>query len=160
MYIPNQTREISPKTFLKTISIIHLALMMGQVLFGIVVFTQVHTITFNLKDTHDPFLLVVPIMAIGSFTASVIVFKQLLNAATAKEPLSAKITAYQSALIVRFALLEGASLFGIVTFLLTGNLLFIGISGLLVLYFLIIRPTKDKVQTDLNLSYEETSELG
>lgn len=160
MYINNQNREVSPKTFLKTIGIIHLALVVGQVLFGVVVFTQSHAISLNLKDTHDPFLLVVPIMAIGSFTASIIVFKQLLNAAANKATLTAKITAYQSALIVRFALLEGASLFGIVTFLLRGNLLFIGISGLIVLYFLILRPTKDKTQTDLNLSYEETAELG
>lgn len=62
---------------------------------------------------------------------------------------------YQTALIIRFSLLNGASLFGIVCYMQTGNLLFIIISGLLALYFLSLRPTKDKIENDLNLSYED-----
>lgn len=67
--------------------------------------------------------------------------------------------AYQSATIVRLALLEGPSLFGIVGFLLTGNLIFLGISGALIACFIYQRPTRQKIEDDLNLSYEEKAEL-
>jgi hypothetical protein len=98
-------------------------------------------------------------VALSSFIASNFIFKQLLNNIAQKNTLREKLMAYQSALIVRYALLEGASLFGIVCYLLTGNLLFLLISGGLVLYFVTIRPTKSSIQNDLNLSYEDQTEF-
>jgi len=87
-------------------------------------------------------------------------FKKQLDLAVAKSSLNEKLGGYQTALIIRFALLEGPSLFGIVSYLLSGNLLFLAISGLIILYFITIRPTRDKVETDLNLDYQEKTEMG
>jgi len=155
-----QTQPQSPKTILKTLPIIHIALLLGQVLFCIVVFTtQKQTPKFNISTTADPFLFVVPVMAIASFATSNFLFRQQLTIAAGKPTVAQKIQSYQAASIVRFALLEGASLFGIVTYLLTGNLLFISISGLIILYFIFIRPTKDKIVSDLNLDYQEVAAL-
>jgi hypothetical protein len=58
------------------------------------------------------------------------------------------------------ALLEGPSLFGIVSFLLTNNIAFIGISGALVAYSIYLYPTRQKIEDELNLGYEEKAELG
>jgi len=46
-------------------------------------------------------------------------------------------------------------LFGIVVYMRTSNFLYLIISGVLMLYFLTQRPTKDKIENDLNLSYED-----
>jgi len=62
-------------------------------------------------------------------------------------------------MIVRLALLEGSSLFGIVVYQLTSNLLYLAISGIIILFFIIIRPTRDKIETDLNLDYRDKAEL-
>ncbi|MDB5158274.1 MAG: hypothetical protein JWR50_2981 [Mucilaginibacter sp.] len=154
----NTDAQKTTQPFIKTISIIHLALIIGQVLFAVVAFAKMDSTNINF-DKNDVFLFVAPIMAIGGFIASNIVFKQQLVRAKDKMVLKDKLVAYQSALITRFALLEGASLFNIVVFLKTGNLLYLIISGLIIFYFIIIRPTKDKVVEDLELSYQESIEL-
>jgi hypothetical protein len=43
--------------------------------------------------------------------------------------------------------------------MLTGNLIFLGISGAIIAYFIYLRPTKQKTEDDLNLGYEEKAEL-
>ena len=149
----NQVTPQTPQSYLKLISIIHIAMFIGQLLFSLAVLSI--TPQKGIDVTNTVFLFVVPAVAIGCFALSAFLFKTNLNIAVNKVTLKEKLMLYQSALITRFAPLEGASLFGIVTYMQTGNLLFIIISGLLALYFLSLRPTKDKIENDLNLSYED-----
>lgn len=155
----NQNLRQSPKTMLKTIPLIHLGLLGGQVLFAIIVLVITPLGKFSINIPNDPYLLAVPIMAIGSFTASVVLYRQLLTTAISKPTVQQKVTGYQTAMIVRLALLEGSSLFGIVVYQLTSNLLYLAISGIIILFFIIIRPTRDKIETDLNLDYRDKAEL-
>jgi hypothetical protein len=160
MHNAKQSAAQTPQSVLKSMQTIHAALLAGQVMFAAVsYFVAEKTPNFSLKNTGDVFLYIVPLMAIGSFTAGNIVFKQKIASLPAKDILMEKLIGYLTALIIRFALLEGASLFGIVAFMLTGNLLFLLISVLLMLFMLTLRPSADKVATDLELSYEEKLEL-
>ncbi|MES2279170.1 MAG: hypothetical protein V4592_24270 [Bacteroidota bacterium] len=155
----NNNTSPTPGMAFKVLTIIHLALMLGQVLFGVVVFFQTRSVRVNIEKIDDVYIYIVPFMAISCFIASNFMYKQQLGIAAGKPTLQEKMTGYQTALIVRYALLEGASLFGIVVYLLTGNLLFLLISGAIVIYFLLIRPTRDRVEADLNLTYEEKIDL-
>ena len=148
-----QRTPLTPDAFIKMFQTIHLGLLGGQALFAIVTYTQFGPSKFDIKNTADPLLYVVPLFAIASFIASVILFKLLVSKAAGKETLTEKVMAYQTALLVRFALLEGASLFGLVVFFSTHNLLFLFVSVILMVYFLTLRPTKDKMDYDLNLTY-------
>ena len=86
-----QTQPQSPKTILKTLPIIHIALLLGQVLFCIVVFTtQKQTPKFDISNTADPFLFVVPVMAIICFATSTFLFKQQLTVASGKPTVAQK----------------------------------------------------------------------
>ena len=155
--MPNYPAQQSP---LKTITIIHMALMAGQVLFAIVALTITQKTTFNVKYSGDPLLYIVPVIAIAGFLASDYLFKQQIELARTRDTLQSKLMAYQTALIIRCALLEGASLFGIVATLRSGNLFFMMISVSIILYFISFRPTKEKAKSLLKLSYEEELELG
>lgn len=155
----NASKPLDPKTFVRTVKIIHLALLAGQLLFFVVAFTQTPPHKFDLNFATDPLIIVAPLMAISCFVLSNILFSQQLGIAVNQTSLMGKITRYQIASIIRFALIEGSSLFAIVAFLISGNLLFAMVSGLLILVFIANRPTKDKVETDLNLSYEEKMEM-
>ncbi len=147
----------NPNTFVKTISIIHLALIAGQIIFAAAAFMTTKNHATSKSD--EVFIYVAPILALSGFAISNISFKTLVNKIDSQSPLKTKLTAYQSALIVRFALLEGPSLFAIVSFMLTGNLIFLGVSGAIIAYFIYLRPTKQKTEDDLNLGYEEKAEL-
>lgn len=155
--ISKQTQNQSPPLILKQITIIHLALVAGQILFGIVVFAVGKQHPHNSKN--DALIYVMPAMAIGSFIVSMLLPKNMISNIKSEQPLLAKLKLYQAAFIVRMALLEGPSLFGITCFLLTNNVVFISISAALVLYAIYQRPTRQKIEDDLNLGYEEKAEF-
>ncbi|RWY57116.1 hypothetical protein [Mucilaginibacter gilvus] len=146
----------TPTTFLRTITIIHLALAAGQVLFGIVVLSLNKRIIINVRDTRDPLVYAVPALAIICFVLSGFLYKKVLSGGIRPDStLKGKLMMYQTALIIRLALLEGPSLFGIVAFFLTGSLFFLLISLVLIGYFIYIRPTKDNIEETLELTYAE-----
>ncbi|QEC74930.1 hypothetical protein [Mucilaginibacter ginsenosidivorax] len=164
----NQPAAATPKNALKTTSIIHLALIAGQVLFMIMAFiTNKNTIYFDYKNSrNDVYFYIVPLLAVMGTVAGGFLFNQQLGkfhqqsaGAGINRTLSEKLKAYQSALIVRYALLEGPSLFGIVCFLITGNLFYLLISACLIITMISLRPSVNATEAYLQLSYDETQQL-
>jgi protein-S-isoprenylcysteine O-methyltransferase Ste14 len=155
---PGQHPQVTPKTFFGSTKIIHLAFLGGQVMFAGLIFIK-NGSTIILTDTSDPLLIVAPAMAIGCFIASMFLYKQRVAAAADGTSLLSKLTLYQTAFIIRCALLEGASLFNVGCYLLTGNFLFLLIAIVIILYFITLRPTIDKATEELNLTYEEKLEI-
>lgn len=153
-----QNDEQNPRRFLKAITTIHLAMLMAQVLFLIVVI-YLNSTRGIVQPSENIFLYVAPAIGVLGVLLSNLLFKSLLNKIKAKESLREKIMAYQAAILVRLALLEGPSLFGIITYLLTGNLLLLSVPVLLILYFLTLRPSKESVLNDLDLSFDHTREF-
>jgi len=149
----------TPEGFLKSISIIHLALLAGQVIFCIVAYAQSERIYFGIHNMDSVFMYIVPLVAVGGFMIGYLTFKKQLIDIRNKKSLGEKIIAYQTALIIRYALLEGPSLLAIVIYLQYGNLFFLGVAGLLMLYFLFLRPTMEKVENDLDLNFNERIEF-
>ncbi|MFD0749399.1 hypothetical protein ACFQZS_04550 [Mucilaginibacter calamicampi] len=154
----NSIQAKTPATIIRTINIIHLALIAGQALFALVAFTNSQQTTVKF-DEHDQFTFIIPGFAIASFLISNFLFKTLIAKAVNLPDLLSKLTGYQTALIVRMAALEAISLFAIVTYILTSNFLFLLISVILMVYGVIIRPTVDKIADDLQLSYDEKMQL-
>lgn len=150
----NQNVQQTPKGFLKVLSIIHGAFITGLLLFGFVAVLIKCNHQMSVKLTNDPFIMVVPLLAAAGLIAGQLIFKNQLSRLN-NESLKEKIKGYQSATIIRFALLEGPALFAIVAFILSWNMLFLGIAGALILYFSSLKPTRPRTETDLNLSYEE-----
>ncbi|GAB2703413.1 hypothetical protein GCM10027037_31520 [Mucilaginibacter koreensis] len=148
----------TPKAILKTITIIHLALLAGQVLFGIVFFFLRSSGT-DPQANLDIFKYLVPAIAVVMVALSQFIFPKLIAKAIPLPALQEKMAAYQSALIVCYALLEVPSLFSLVAYFLTGNILYILVAALLVARFVTIRPTAEKAEEDLKLTYEEKLEL-
>jgi len=140
------------KTTDKTLAIIHLALVIGQILFAVICVMLIEKTEIILNDTSDIFLFLVPAFAVFGLIASNLVFKKMLDQLNQKNNPADKLAAYRSAFIIRCALLEAPSLLGIVAYYLQGNFLYIFISGFIILFFITIRPTKEKIEIDLNIA--------
>lgn len=147
--------------YFKALSILHLALVMGQVLFGAVAVFLRMSGGFNtdMPELRDVFIYLVPVVIIAAIIAGNTIFKSRLAAAKEKGSLTEKLNDYRAALIVRYALLEGPSLLAIIAYLLTGELLFICIAGMAIIIFFILRPSKERLVKDLDLSTAETNIL-
>jgi hypothetical protein len=155
-----QNSTQNPQAFFKTTAIIHAALLIGQVLFGATVFSITQSTGLNLNPGNDVFYYVALLLVIGGMILGSFLYKQQLAKLGGEATLKEKTAAYQTALIIRCALSEGASLFCIIHYMLTGNLFYLLLVGLNILYFIWIRPTKDKIADEVNLSYEDKVELG
>ena len=70
-----------------------------------------------------------------------------------------KLNGFQSASVVKYALLEGPALLGIVAFMNEGNQYFLIISLLLLGWLIMQRPTRDRVERDLMLQGPLKSEF-
>lgn len=150
---------MSSNQTLKTMTIIHYTLMLGMVIFGIIVYSLNEKWELILSITDDIFFLVVPIVAVFGVLVGSYIFKTWLNAIDKSTSLNDQLTRYQTALIVKDALIEGPCLLGIIAALLSGNLYYFIIVIALIIYFYSQRPTLNGIEKDLNLDSSQMAEL-
>ncbi|WP_167618647.1 hypothetical protein [Maribellus sediminis] len=157
MNFTNMNQEkLTPKEYFRSLQIVHLALMAGIVSF-IVIAIVLQNMGFESdgEDMIPALIYVVPVFMIGGILASNNVFKFRLKTCISQSGLKQKLEEYRSALIIKFALVEGPSFFAIIAYLLTANLVFVGITVLLLAVLLSYRPTPAKSIIDLELDYDE-----
>lgn len=150
-----QEKEQTSKQYFKSLKLIHIALMIGQVSFASVAFLINSLEPIAMTELNDTFLILVAVFTLGSLAAGKLVAKNKLKAAKQKQTLSEKLDDYRVLIITKLALLELPVFFAIVSFILTSNLTFLGLSGLVLIIFIIQAPTQDKLIDDLELTYAE-----
>jgi hypothetical protein len=155
----NPNMPQTPAGYLKTTATVHFALIVGQSLFAVLSVFLSKKIMINVRNIHDPLLYVVPVFALSGSVLGNILFRNKVNNIYATDTLKSKLAAYQSAMIIRFALLEGPSLFAIGAFLLSGELFYLLVSVVLIGYFIYLKPTKERVENDVKLSYQELEDF-
>jgi hypothetical protein len=152
MYKP--TTVANPQNFVKTLNIIHTALLAGLILFSVITYsTNKNTITFELGK--DALFYLVPSLIIVGVIAGSYLFNRIIKKATDEDSLSGKLAIYRTAFIRKCSFIEASTLFGIVVFSLSGNLLCFLFTTLNIIYLAMQKPTKSKIEDILNLSYED-----
>ena len=155
----NTTAVLTPKSFIKTLSIIHLGLMAGPFLFGVVIYSQTTDSYMDYSNTEDIFIYIVPIIAITGIFVGNLLFKQKMRSAGELDGLRPKLFQFQTASLIKYALIEGPALLGIVAFDNTSNLTYLYIAGILILFMYLLRPTKEKIALGLDLKGEEKAQF-
>lgn len=140
---------------LRTLSVIHLALIAGQIMFAAVSIAIKGKTEIILQANDDIFFFIIPGIALSGILVSSMIFKKLVEQAKTKQAPAEKLKQYLSASIIRWALIEGPSLFAITVYFLKGNLFYILISALLILFMFTLRPTREKVATELDVRPDE-----
>lgn len=126
---------------IKTLKLIHLAICAGMILAYI--FAGQFTIEQLKGQEIDSDNLVYLALPIAAFFLSNFMFKSQLKQVDSQASLEEKLPIYQSASIIRWAILEGAAF--LILFL-KPDLLIFGI--LLILYLVYLRPTEEKIVSD------------
>lgn len=144
------------KDFFRTISLIHTALMSGIFLFASVVwYMNGFTSKMHFNYQEDVFLIVVPILALFSIFSGIQLFKKRVENTYPNQGLQTKLGIYQTALIIQWALLEGAALFSVVAFLLSANFLFMLIAIFLLILLFNAKPSKDNLFKHVGLNEKD-----
>lgn len=145
------------KELYNSIKILPLALIAGLCMIsGIMVYLK------QGQDTTDNFgeflVIIIALLAAAGFVLGSFLFRKRIADAMGKTMIE-KLVIYRQATIIRFALLEGPGLFSIVFFFLTGNYLYMIITGAMVLFMLLNKPTDDMIARHLMLTEEDKNEL-
>ncbi len=146
------------KTFLKTLSFMHLALVIGLSIFTVLAFTQ--NMDFNTEtDTKNVLLYIVPIAALIGYFGSQFLFKKLLMRITDTDSLEEKLKKYQSASHLKYALIEAPAFLALFAYYNSGNALPLVIAVCLLVYLFVQKPSKQKILMEIPLTIEQRREL-
>ena len=143
----------TPRNFLKTITLLHMALSTGPIIAGFIFYNSTSIKEYK-EAAGDFFIYVFPLIGLIGVLASAFMFKTLTKNIAEKSSLQEKLAAFQSASLIRYALLEGPALLNLVWFSKTGNLLYLTVAGVLVLLLVLQRPTRLKIDRELQLKGE------
>ncbi len=150
--------ETLNKGVFKTLQIIYSAFMFGIIVFLLVVLYQVNKLYF-LINMDDIFTIIVPLMTLSGIVVSFILNNNFKKMLLPEDTLQVKLTKFQSASIIKGALLEGPALIAIVATFVSGNYFFLLFSIVLLLVMYLQFPSKQKFAQLAQLSFEEKSKL-
>lgn len=138
---------------MNTLTLLHMALTAGPLIVGLIFYSS--TPIQEYKDIQgDIAIYIFPLIGLMGFLSSMYMFKALTKNVENKPSLQEKLANFQSASLIRYALLEGPALLNLVWFSTTGNLLFLTVAGVLILLLFLQRPTKLKIDRELQLKGE------
>jgi hypothetical protein len=150
----------SPSGFLKNLGIIHLAMVSGLVIFGLVSFY----IRSKSGPTLDPVQLEILnyislIFMLINIPLGYWLHSKKMKSVGSNTEIIAKLTTYQSSHIIKIAFFEGAGFLSCIALILGGkNLILIQIV-IVLLFILLNTPSASKLTNELNLSPDESDLL-
>ena len=156
-----QNKNVKPEE-LKSLQIVHRALLLGLVLFAAIAFYLNYSGNFiaGLKSYDQPLQVIAITLSFGGFFIGSLLFKKKMQQIKDSSPeLRVKLSTYRSAAIMQWALLEGPALFAIICFLLVGNYAFLALAVVFIILFAVTAPNKTKMMLLLQLTEEEINEL-
>jgi hypothetical protein len=141
---------------IKSVQIIFLALLAGQIIF---LFISVFLVqSGNVKPNDDLFLIlfIVDLMIITpAIVVGPMIYRGFIERANSKKLTQEKFVLYRQGVIIKLALVEAPTIFSIVGYLLTGSVLFLILAiGVLILFFF-HKPTLEKFAEDFNIPLSE-----
>jgi hypothetical protein len=131
-------------------TIIFYAMFAGQAIFLIIASYLLKTSGPENPDLSSSFQIILPVFTIGAVIGAMFLPKIILGSISDLSD-DQKIVKHRISLLIKWALLEGANLFSIVVYLMIGSMLALGISVLILILFILNKPTLDKTKEELGL---------
>ncbi|MBL6449466.1 hypothetical protein JMN32_24350 [Fulvivirga sp. 29W222] len=159
-----QIIEKKPHQQFRTLKLIYASMAVAIALFALAVLTinyvQLMQPTLSEEQDFRIFIYISAALVILSMPMSMILFGQSIKGIKWNEcSLTEKLALYQTALIIRGAILEFPALFVCVTVLLTGNLLALLLIPMVLFIFFITKPSLYRLGSDLELTRDEIEQL-
>lgn len=162
----NHALPQSPQEHLKSMNILYLALLGGQLMMFVMLYFAFETPEEAGNDVSvaggfDIITIAMIFFFVSAAGMSFFLYnKRKQEGQNLKSSLMEKLTHYRSSFILRLALLEGANLtMLLIYFFVSKNMIFLILFGLGIALFLMARPTVDRIVQDYQLSGSEQREL-
>jgi len=150
------------KADLRSNSILFYALITGVIMFLVIIIALIK-FAGNFSKVDDSFgrilLITASVIATICLIAAFLNYKKVMSQILPGSPLAERSNIYRSGLIRFSALCEGAALFSVIGFFLTGDFRFVLIIAILLLAMLSKRPTKQRMIDELQLNWQEQQQF-
>jgi hypothetical protein len=151
-------RKVTSQSFLMMLLILFGGMLMSQIsMVGIFVYLALSGEFHEEQSALQTMLYVVPIVATLSFGLSLVLPSRWIATAADKPTLSEKLRGFQTATIVKMAMLEMPAVLGCVAFSMTGEFYFLAVNVVSVGLFATVFPSKNKLIESLRLDSSETA---
>lgn len=154
--------QMTSKEFFNSLNILHLALIVGVLMFMIVAIYLNFSET-KVVESDDSFSFTLQVTAlvltVSSLTLGSFITKKRLTDAQKIESFTEKIGMYRGIMVLKYALIEGPALACTVFYLITGDFIFLALGLIMLFLFVLNRPTKEKAILDLDLKGEERERI-
>ena len=148
-----------PKDFIKTLQIIHWALVLGVLVFtAVIAYTQKNTLYFSYTENKMFLYMAIIISFIGNM-ASKQLYAKLISQINVNQKLFDKAAKYSTAHILRVAMLEFPALMCVIFAMQSNNSFYFILVAILVIIMIAIFPSKEKFINDVPLTPKEKSML-
>ncbi|MDX1628255.1 MAG: hypothetical protein R3345_06115 [Fulvivirga sp.] len=145
---------------LRTLKIIHIALIVFPVIFGAFAFWMNTNQTAQGHNAPEVLIYAPVVLLVLAFPLSTILFKKAVSEVVgSQKPLKNKLQAFQGGHLIRMALFEVAGLMAAVVAFVTGNNYILLVLLVVMGMFFLLVPTASKVALDLELNADEKSAL-
>ena len=152
-------QEFQPRMAYRILRIIFYSLNAGLLVFFMVGIYLNGMQVPSFKDDID-ILTIVNILLLGAIPVGYTISSRRMEAIDPADPFSKKFEQYQTAMIIRWAMIEGTSLFSIVGLILLQDAKQLVLFILCILVFSMNTITKEKVIRSAKLNKEEAKALG
>lgn len=146
------------REYFKSIKIVFFSLLVGQLTFALIALylnLGSESVKGNVGAMRNIFLIIALIFALNGLLTGNMIYRSRLRKVIKNPSLSKKLSEYRSTLLIRLAMLEASTLFSLVAYLLTADLIFVGFAGMTLAYFVFLNPRKETIAFDLELNPDE-----
>jgi hypothetical protein len=160
MFSERMKTQRTSKNYLQTLSIITYAQIANLIMFSVLVyFLKQNGVVSDDHGLAHIFLYIVPAFVVASMSAGYFAFGAMINKIGSTLALNEKLKQYQTAFIVRMALLEVSGLLGAVAAVLSGELYFLAAPLMITIVIFLLRPAVFTIVEELRLSSAEREAL-
>ncbi|MFP4471173.1 MAG: hypothetical protein ACLFPE_10840 [Bacteroidales bacterium] len=157
-------QNLNFKSFLRAMKIVRIAMIAGLLFYLVLTIFLIYDLPGGFLGDADPEFTNILTLVVFAFLVIVIpvgrfIFNSKLKKASEADGLSNKLAAYRSAMIIKWAPVEGVGFFAVAALLLTGSALLYVPALICLALLLIFRPTRETLIADLQLSAEEVIRL-
>ena len=154
----NKTEHADARSILRSIKVVYFSLILGLLSFLAVTFLISQDFKFAI-DKSDPILYANLFLLIIAVPIGFYVSQSIWKRIEKDLPVKDKLLKYQVGFLIRMATCEGVGLFSIVGFLLSNNLIYLGITMTILLIIYYYFPSIEKLELHMDLNQTEIDQL-
>ncbi|MBS1745839.1 MAG: hypothetical protein JST21_06690 [Bacteroidetes bacterium] len=148
--------QFTTTSYLKNLKILFVALGAVQIFLALIVFVLISNgISLNGEDLVQGFNYLIPALCVAMVFLSLVIFRKKINTIDSIFSLKDKLEVYRGLYITRWAMIEGPVIFTLIAYLLTGAEKFLIIVVVMLLIYISLYPSLQKILKELPLSSDE-----